>query len=58
MAENDSNQIERVSSNSKKEIAEIKKALIAVLNSIKKIEEELDECFMPQGDFLGVKFDE
>lgn len=41
----------------KSEIAEIRKAVDAILRAFKSLEDELGEAYMPAGTFLGHEFE-
>ena len=47
----------RLGGNAKAELSEIKRVIIAILQSIKDHEEETGEPFMRSGEYYGVKFE-
>lgn len=51
-------EIERTSQKTKDKLAEIEKAVKALLRAMQDLEKEQGEVYMPQGEYLGIKFDE
>ncbi len=47
----------RLGTNAKTDIAEIKKAITAILEAFKNVEKETGEAYMPEGTYLGVSFE-
>ena len=41
-----------------REIGELKEAIRALLVAMQEIEKSVNEKFMPEGEFLGVKFED
>ena len=48
----------RLGKSAKEQIAEIEKAVKALLKGMKALEEETGEPYMPTGEYLGEKFED